>query len=54
VDVFRAVRRVLRDDGTLWLNLGDSYATGGGKVGAAPVAASRASGSGSAGRAWRA
>ena len=24
--VFRAVRRVLRDDGTLWLNLGDSYA----------------------------
>jgi DNA modification methylase len=24
-DVFRAVRRVLRDDGTLWLNLGDSY-----------------------------
>jgi DNA modification methylase len=30
VDVFRAVRRVLRDDGTLWLNLGDSYAGGGG------------------------
>lgn len=28
VDVMRAVRRVLRDDGTLWLNLGDSYATG--------------------------
>lgn len=26
VDVFREVRRVLRDDGTLWLNLGDSYA----------------------------
>jgi DNA modification methylase len=26
VDVFRGVRRVLRDDGTLWLNLGDSYA----------------------------
>lgn len=26
VDVFRAVRRVLRDDGTLWLNMGDSYA----------------------------
>lgn len=25
VDVFREVRRVLRDDGTLWLNLGDSY-----------------------------
>ena len=29
VEVFRAVRRVLRDDGTLWLNLGDSYSDGG-------------------------
>jgi DNA modification methylase len=30
VEVFREVKRVLRDDGTLWLNLGDSYgATGG-------------------------
>jgi DNA modification methylase len=27
VAVFRAVWQVLRDDGTLWLNLGDSYAT---------------------------
>ena len=26
VEVFREVRRVLRDDGTLWLNLGDCYA----------------------------
>lgn len=26
VEVFREVRRVLRDDGTLWLNLGDSHA----------------------------
>jgi len=25
VEVFHEVRRVLRDDGTLWLNLGDSY-----------------------------
>lgn len=25
VGLFREVRRVLRDDGTLWLNLGDSY-----------------------------
>lgn len=25
VDVFREVKRVLRKDGTLWLNLGDSY-----------------------------
>ena len=30
VDVFREVRRVLRDDGTVWLNLGDSYARAGG------------------------
>jgi DNA modification methylase len=29
ISVFRDVRRVLRDDGTLWLNLGDSYAYGG-------------------------
>src|SRR6266568_537865 len=28
VEVFREVRRVLRNDGTLWLNLGDSYAAG--------------------------
>lgn len=28
VDVFRDVRRVLRDDGTLWLNIGDSYNAG--------------------------
>lgn len=26
VEVFREVKRVLRDDGTLWLNLGQSYA----------------------------
>jgi site-specific DNA-methyltransferase (cytosine-N4-specific) len=31
VDVFREVRRVLRDDGTLWLNIGDSYTSGGRK-----------------------
>lgn len=30
VGVFREVRRVLRDDGTVWLNLGDNYASGGG------------------------
>jgi site-specific DNA-methyltransferase (adenine-specific) len=28
VEVFREVRRVLRDDGTCWLNLGDSYGSG--------------------------
>lgn len=30
VEIFEEVRRVLRDDGTLWLNLGDSYAAQGG------------------------
>lgn len=29
VDVFREVKRVLADDGTLWLNIGDSYAGSG-------------------------
>lgn len=45
VQVFREVRRVLRDDGTLWLNLGDSYA-GSGK-GGNPVAGKQASNKGS-------
>jgi DNA modification methylase len=30
VEVFRCVRDVLADDGTLWLNIGDSYAGSGG------------------------
>jgi DNA modification methylase len=29
VKVFREIKRVLRDDGTAWLNLGDSYSSGG-------------------------
>ena len=29
VRIFREIRRVLRDDGTVWLNLGDSYSSGG-------------------------
>ena len=29
VDVFREVRRILKNDGTLWLNIGDSYAGSG-------------------------
>jgi len=33
VKVFREVRRVLRDDGTLWLNLGDSYQNAKGQSG---------------------
>jgi len=36
VEIFREVRRVLRKDGTLWLNLGDCYATGAGNVGSHP------------------
>ncbi len=32
VGVFRCVRDVLADDGTLWLNIGDSYANGGRKT----------------------
>lgn len=32
VEVFRCVRDVLADDGTLWLNIGDSYAANGGKT----------------------
>ena len=31
VEVFRCVRDVLADDGTLWLNIGDSYAQAGGR-----------------------
>lgn len=33
VEVFREVRRVLRDDGTIWVNLGDSYNGSGGAGG---------------------
>jgi DNA modification methylase len=36
VDLFRLLRPALRDDGTVWLNLGDCYATGAGKVGDCP------------------
>ncbi len=36
VEIFREVWRVLKKDGTLWLNLGDCYATGAGAVGNHP------------------
>ncbi len=36
VEVFAEVRRVLRDDGTLWCNLGDSYAHSGACGGSSP------------------
>lgn len=44
VGVFREVRRVLRGNGTLWLNYGDSYAGGGGYAPNAPSNQKRASG----------
>lgn len=42
VSVFREVRRVLRDDGTIWVNMGDSYATdaGGYNVNGSPGSSS--------------
>lgn len=36
VDVFREVKRVLKPEGTLWLNLGDSYFGSGGASGQSP------------------
>lgn len=33
VDVFRECKRVLKNDGTLWVNMGDSYARSGGSEG---------------------
>jgi DNA modification methylase len=38
VMVFREVRRVLREDGTLWLNVGDGYARNGGTGNCGPNA----------------
>ena len=48
VEVFREVRRVLRDDGCLWLNLGDCY-SGTGRTGGGAGAARSVVG----GPAWR-
>ncbi|MGA2264242.1 MAG: DNA methyltransferase, partial [Acidobacteriota bacterium] len=44
-EIFREVWRVLRDDGIVWLNLGDCYATGAGKAANCP-------GSGKWGEGW--
>ena len=44
VEVFSELRRVLRDDGTLWLNLGDTFDNGQGMVPAAVAMALRADG----------
>jgi site-specific DNA-methyltransferase (cytosine-N4-specific) len=38
VEIFREVRRVLRDDGTVWLNIGDGYARNGGDGNCGPNA----------------
>lgn len=46
LEVFREVWRVLKVEGTCWLNLGDSYATGAGKVGECP-------GGGEQGERWK-
>jgi DNA modification methylase len=46
VMVFEEVRRVLKPDGVLWMNLGDCYATGAGKVGEHP-------GGGAQGERWK-
>jgi DNA modification methylase len=46
VTVFREIRRVLRKDGTVWCVIGDSYATGAGKVGNEP-------GGGEQGKRWK-
>lgn len=42
VEVFREVRRVLRDDGVLWVNIGDSYAGSWGAQGRNPPRADHA------------
>ena len=47
VAVFREVWRVMRDDGTLWLNLGDSYAGGNGNGGVGPASSKQVSNRGS-------
>jgi DNA modification methylase len=46
LEIFREVRRILKPEGTTWLNLGDNYATGAGKVGECP-------GGGPQGEAWK-
>lgn len=46
VEVFREVRRVLRNDGTLWLNLGDSYAGSNGNGYKQSIASTNASNGG--------
>ena len=51
--IFREVRRVLRDDGTLWLNLGDTYNGTGEKKGVTDAGAKQATNFGSVKQAAR-
>lgn len=53
VSVLREVRRALREDGTLWLNLGDSYASGGRGGGGSFTDERRAWKNNSKARGWR-
>jgi DNA modification methylase len=46
VEIFRGVRRVLRNDGTLWLNLGDSYMANRGNTAEKPGYDNKAGGNG--------
>jgi DNA modification methylase len=46
IDVFREIWRVLKSDGVCWINMGDCYATGAGKVGECP-------GGGKQGERWK-
>lgn len=41
VEIFREVRRILKPKGTLWLNLGDSYASGKGRYSQIPQSTER-------------
>ncbi len=51
VQIFREVKRVLRDDGTLWLNIADSYFGGGNSRGNnSPISAIQASNKGATGQ----
>lgn len=53
LEVFREVSRVLKDDGTLWLNLGDSYAGNGGHKDKNNIGDLQQSNSGSLGNSYR-
>lgn len=53
VAVFREVRRALRDDGTLWLNIGDTYSAGGRGHDSPKQRTNKGSGIGTVSQPWR-